>query len=64
VLREVLPAEALVNDKDREPIELLLSLGFLLFVMVDRCPHRNRRPATRCAPGGLAQVGRRAYPCG
>jgi len=41
-------ANAFVTGKDQEPIELLLSLGFLLFVVVNRYrypPSRATRPA-------------------
>jgi hypothetical protein len=43
---EAFRPEDLVDGKDQEPIELLLALGFLLFVMINTYQYRYRPAAT------------------
>ena len=46
---EFFAEETFIAGKDQEPIELLLGLGFLLFVVVNKFRYRRGGPAARFA---------------
>ena len=46
---EFFTAESFITGKDQEPIELLLGLAFLLFVVVNKFQYRRAGPAARFA---------------